>query len=95
LMLYKIYPPELKSTNLDTDWIYRRFLPCVFRGIGRVIGWADRTIRTESMTILNELIAMIERQHGNKSTLSRNMHAGTMALIVLSVLFLFVIVMMI
>ena len=95
LMLYKIYPPELKSTNLDTDWIYRRFLPCVFRGIGRVIGWADRTIRTESMTILNELITMIERQHGNKSTLSRNMHAGTMALIVLSVLFLFVIVMMI
>lgn len=89
------YPAEIPSLNLDTDWIYRRFLPCVFRGIGRVIGWADRTIRTESMTILNELIAMIERQHGNKSTLSRNMHAGTMALIVLSVLFLFVIVMMI
>lgn len=89
------YPAEIPSLNLDTDWIYRRFLPCVFRGVGRVIGWADRTIRTETMTILSELFAMIERQHGSKSTMSRTMHAGTMALIVLSVLFLFVIVMII
>lgn len=89
------YPAEIPSLNLDTDWIYRRFLPCVFRYVGSVVGWADRTVRTETMTILSELFAMIERQHGSKSTISRTMHAGTMALIVLSVLFLFVIVMII
>ena len=29
-----IYPPELRSTNLDVDWIYRKFLPAgVRRGL--------------------------------------------------------------
>ncbi|MBK0326561.1 Na(+)/H(+) antiporter subunit D [Rhodobacteraceae bacterium F11138] len=32
LMRTGIYPPELKSVNLDTDWTYRRLLP-------RLIGW--------------------------------------------------------
>ena len=27
LMVKGIYPPELRSVNLDTDWIYRRLLP--------------------------------------------------------------------
>ena len=29
LMRTGIYPPELKSVNLDADWLYRRFLPRV------------------------------------------------------------------
>jgi multicomponent Na+:H+ antiporter subunit D len=43
LMLLKIYPPELKSTNLDVDWFYRkggtlfyRFADKVFNGINRL-----------------------------------------------------------
>lgn len=95
LMIYKIYPPELKSTNLDTDWVYRKFLPCVIGYVGRVIGKVDRAIRSESLTILGDLIAMLERQGGNKSPISQTMQAGTMALIVLSILFLFLIVMMV
>ena len=27
MMRYGIYPPELRSTNLDTEWIYRKALP--------------------------------------------------------------------
>lgn len=95
LMIYKIYPPELKSTILDTDWIYRKFLPCVLGYVGRVIGKLDRTIRSEFLTILGELIAMLERQGGNKSPISQTMQAGTMALIVISILFLFLIVMIV
>ena len=34
LMMKGIYPPELRSINLDTDWVYRRFL---MRIIGRAI----------------------------------------------------------
>ncbi len=29
LMLTKIYPPELRSVNLDIDWVWRRALPAV------------------------------------------------------------------
>ena len=35
LMLTKIYPPELHSTNLDTDWFYRR-------GIKSLIVWGTQ-----------------------------------------------------
>ena len=37
LMLTGIYPPELRSTNLDSDWTYRRFLPVVLGFIARVL----------------------------------------------------------
>ncbi len=32
LMLLKIYPPELKSTNLDVDWFYRKGGKLFYRG---------------------------------------------------------------
>ncbi len=89
------YPAETPSLNLDTDWIYRRFLPCVIGCIGGMIGKVDRLIRLESLTILGDLVAMVERQHGIKSTMSKTMQTGIMALIVLSVLLMFVLVMMI
>ncbi|MBO6950143.1 MAG: Na(+)/H(+) antiporter subunit D [Rhodospirillales bacterium] len=92
LMLYKIYPPELKSTNLDTDWIYRKLLPCVLGWLGKVIRKTDRMIREEALSVLGDLTAMIERQHGDGAPISKTMQAGTMALIVLSILFLFLIV---
>ncbi len=95
LMLYKIYPPELKSTNLDTDWVYRRFLPCVLGYVGGIIGRIDRAIRTEALSVLNDVISMAERQHGAKSTLSRAMHVGTMALIVVGVLLVFLVLSMV
>lgn len=34
LMMKGIYPPELRSINMDTDWVYRRFLTHI---IGRAI----------------------------------------------------------
>ena len=36
LMTFKFYPPELRSTVLNTDWLYRRVAPA----IGRPILWA-------------------------------------------------------
>ena len=36
LMTFKFYPPELRSTVLNTDWLYRRVAPA----IGRPLLWA-------------------------------------------------------
>ena len=33
LNLRNLYPPELRSTNLDTDWFYRRLCPTMLRGV--------------------------------------------------------------
>jgi multicomponent Na+:H+ antiporter subunit D len=37
LMVFKIYPPELRSTNIDFDWIYRRGLYTLVISLGRSI----------------------------------------------------------
>jgi len=34
LMKTGLYPPELRSTVLDSDWLYRRFLPRIRDGLG-------------------------------------------------------------
>ena len=31
MMKTGIYPPEIKSVNLDTDWVYRKGLPMLWR----------------------------------------------------------------
>jgi multicomponent Na+:H+ antiporter subunit D len=36
LKLTKLYPPELTSINLDSDWIYRRVLPVGVHALARV-----------------------------------------------------------
>ncbi|MBE10919.1 MAG: Na(+)/H(+) antiporter subunit D [Rhodospirillaceae bacterium] len=58
LMWTRIYPPELRSINLDTDWVYRRLMPSIcnkfielvsttYHAISRVAGIrAERAIRT-------------------------------------------------
>ena len=33
-----LYPEEIRSTNLNTDWIYRKAGPAVVRAIGGAIG---------------------------------------------------------
>jgi len=55
----------------------------------------DRGVRSETLKVLDDIIALIEGQHGTKSMMSRSMHAGTMALIVLSFLLVFLVMMMI
>ena len=90
-----MYPAEMKSLNLDTDWIYRRFLPCAIQFAGKWVGRFCRGVRNVSLEVLDDIIALIEEQHGTKSMMSRSMHAGTMALIISSVLLVFLVMIMI
>ena len=47
LMRNGIYPPELRSVNLDTDWFYRRPLPAAVRACRRIV---DR-LRTHGVAV--------------------------------------------
>ncbi len=89
LMVTKIYPPELHSTNLDTDWVYRRFLPCVLRWAGGVIAKTDRIVRGEAMKIIGDILAAVRRHHGPGGILSDSAAAGSMVLVVVALLFVF------
>ena len=81
LNLKGLYPPELRSTNLDFDWIYRRAFPKVLQSTFSVIWKADNAIRQAFLVKLNQTLAFISRRYeGTSSLLSRTYPAGSMVM---------------
>lgn len=91
-ILYRVYPRPMNATHLDTDWLYRKLLPKIVTVIGKSVGRMDRALRSEAHVVIRDIIGIVERQHGPNSHLSGAIHAGTMALVVVSVLLLFLLV---
>lgn len=74
------YPAEVPSVNLDAEWVYRRLLPRLYRGlkgilvrIGDFFGGYLRQWSGSIMTGLN-------RTHGPEGTLARTWPIGSMVL---------------
>jgi multicomponent Na+:H+ antiporter subunit D len=80
LMRTGIYPPELRSTNLDFDWLYRR----PGRGFALAAGhWIERAwqlVATRGSSGAREAVNAIERHHGLDGVLARSWPTGAMAL---------------
>ncbi len=79
LMRTGLYPPELKSTNLDTDWTYRRGLDRLVRS---AYGAADRMWKVATGIITHNAVAFVRRlyrHHGPEGVLARSWPTGSMA----------------
>ncbi|OGA28850.1 MAG: Na(+)/H(+) antiporter subunit D [Betaproteobacteria bacterium RIFCSPLOWO2_02_FULL_65_24] len=80
LMRYGIYPPELRSTNLDFDWIYRaplvRLVRWTTRGIRNARGALNGVVQTGAMRIGHFILH--ESAEGRR--LSGRWPTGSMAL---------------
>lgn len=80
LMRTGIYPPELRSTNLDFDWTYRRVgrdaATALARGADRAWSRVTRLAAAGSRT----LVAGLYRLHGPDGALARTWPTGSMAL---------------
>lgn len=79
LMRTGIYPPELRSVNLESDWLYRRLGRAVLRGAqaGAEAGWA-MLVRGLGHGCA-AIIAKVQRHHGPDGLLARPWPAGVMA----------------
>jgi len=87
LNLKRMYPPELRSTNLDFEWFYRRAFPSVLKNIFTLIWQADRTLRQEfKLKLAIYLTYIAEKNNRISGLLSRNYPSGNMALWVAVVL---------
>lgn len=57
LMLSGVYPAEIRSVNVDTDWFYRKggrlFLLAADTGFGRLLAWAQRNLAEDFPRALN------------------------------------------
>ena len=90
--LWKIYPAEIPSVNLDADWVYRRAAVKVTRVTGSVVGAADRAFRTAFLGGVRRTMRAAFRAHGPRGVLARTWPAGSMVLwvsILLSAFLLF------
>ncbi len=80
LMRTGIYPPELRSTNLDTDWFYRRFGRFVQR-VAYPIGSETYTgVRRIAVRRIERFVGQLYRHHGPQGVLARTWPTGSMVL---------------
>jgi len=77
---YRIYPPELRSTNLDFDWVYRVWGPAVAGACGRVIHGLQAAALTAARVRIVGTIERVHRYHGPHGALARTSPTGSMAL---------------
>ena len=80
LKLAHIYPPELKSTNLDAEWLYRRLLPDFVFKVGGMISCIDQHIRNRISKLLTSLLDLLSQHHGSHGILARTWPTGSMVL---------------
>lgn len=80
LMKTHLYPPEIRSVNLDTDWIYRRAFPQLIQWGGTAIVIIDGTLRRTAMDTLNWFLRGVERLFSPRGIFGRAWPTGTMTI---------------
>jgi multicomponent Na+:H+ antiporter subunit D len=81
LNLRGLYPPELRSTNLDFDWFYRRPFPRALQKTFAFIWKIDGQIRQAFIVKLDLCLGYISTKNNRHSSLlSRNHPAGSMVM---------------
>ena len=77
LKLTGIYPPELRSVNLDVDWLYRRLLPGTVRVVNRIGGEALESFFDAGKGLVRMAIALAQVLHGPQGVFARTWLTGT------------------
>lgn len=81
LNLRKLYPPELPSTILDAEWLYRRLFPVALKKTFAVVRSSDQAIRGVFLRNIGKGLAFMSKRNNRTSgLLSQNYPAGSMVL---------------
>jgi multicomponent Na+:H+ antiporter subunit D len=86
LMRTGAYPPELRSTNLDFDVVYRKGLPALTDVVLRAFSPIDQKIRDVAHQTFRRSVAGLYRYYGPGGSLARTLGAGGMVFWVLAML---------
>lgn len=80
LMKTGIYPPELKSVNLDTDWTYRKALPKVLAYCAWVVASVWNGLLTFGLNRFHGITAGLYKSYGPEGRIARVWPTGSMVL---------------
>ena len=86
LMWTRIYPPELRSINLDTDWVYRRLMPSICNKFIVLVSTAYHAISRVAGIRAERAIRSSFHLTGPQSALARTWEIGSSALWVMILL---------
>jgi multicomponent Na+:H+ antiporter subunit D len=75
-----IYPPELRSTNVDAEWADRWLGPRVVQFVGGFVTRVDRAFRGAVLGAVRVAIRGAVRGHGPQGVLARTWPTGSMVL---------------
>ena len=92
LKLSGLYPPELRSVNLDADWAYRRFAPGVLSALSPVGHLINSSMRRAAIRQVQSLLTFLWRHHGPHGVLARGWPTGSMVLWVAVLLAMYLII---
>ena len=75
----KLYPNEMRSTNLDTDWIYRRLLPSLVGSVGTAIRFVDAQVRKGCLAVMRGFNSGLRDLLDERGALGRTWATSVMA----------------
>ncbi len=79
LKLTGIYPAELRSTNLDVDWVYRKALPSLVRALGRAGVGIKQAVAPGVRRAADGFRGVIYGLHGPQGIFARTWSTGAIA----------------
>lgn len=86
LMRTGVYPPEMRSTNLDTEWLYRRFGMSIVSGVGNAVA-LTYTVGLEVFDyLLRRCKTGLHRRYGPEGILAKTWTTSSMVLWVAAML---------
>ncbi len=80
LMRTGIYPPELKSVNLDFDWTYRRLLPTLVAKLAKSVSAFQAKASHSINDLASTIIRSLHKHHGPEGRMARVWPNGVMVL---------------
>ncbi|MEX2366313.1 MAG: hypothetical protein WD601_06875 [Pseudohongiellaceae bacterium] len=80
LNLRGMYPPELRSTNLDFEWVYRRLAPCGWGFLNNIYAAIRNRIEIMIAGLVAMLLPTAEKFFSTNGLLSRQVAIGNMVI---------------
>ena len=78
LMKTGLHPPEVRATNIDTDVVYRKFLPSILPTIVAAVVSANVALRKGALSLLEGAGASLERIARPGAPLARGWSVASM-----------------
>lgn len=82
LMKTGVHPPEVRATNIDTDVVYRKFIPSIFPVIVTAIVSANRSLRVAALGVVGRGLTLVEKISKPGAPLARGWSVASMMFVV-------------